>query len=188
MDWIEHFDAAGNPVSKRTIKWKCYVLCRRTPSKNWIYRFLEHHPNIKLGWPSGLDPKRDQCFNQRQSRTHAIAVSDENAAPAQPLQVERAVVRRRLNESEHLTTGSGLPASSSGSSTTPVPNFKGPSTSTVYYGTAHTLLPQGHGHPFNPQHNLHDGAPITTHYHNLQLEHCSYHNYLSAQAHYSIAS
>ncbi|KAG2050498.1 hypothetical protein BDR06DRAFT_867889, partial [Suillus hirtellus] len=63
VDWIEHLDAAGNQISKWTIKQKCYTLCKKMPSRAWIYRFLKWHPSIKLGWPSGLDPKHGQCFN-----------------------------------------------------------------------------------------------------------------------------
>lgn len=34
------------------------------PSKGWIRRFLERHPEVVLGKPSGLDPKRAQAFNR----------------------------------------------------------------------------------------------------------------------------
>ncbi|KAG2061174.1 hypothetical protein BDR06DRAFT_844379, partial [Suillus hirtellus] len=63
VEWIEHLDAAGNPISRRTIKQKVHVLTKKIPGKNWIQRFLKRHPVIKLGRPSGLDPKRAQCFN-----------------------------------------------------------------------------------------------------------------------------
>lgn len=68
VDWIEHLDAAGNPISEWTIKQKCYALCKKMPSRAWIYCFLKQHPSIKLGRPSELDPKCGQCFN-RKTRT-----------------------------------------------------------------------------------------------------------------------
>ncbi|KAG2084373.1 uncharacterized protein F5147DRAFT_797523, partial [Suillus discolor] len=33
-------------------------------------RFLHRHPSIKLGRPSGLDPKRGQCFNKTTVEDH----------------------------------------------------------------------------------------------------------------------
>ncbi|KAG2065125.1 hypothetical protein BDR04DRAFT_1108961, partial [Suillus decipiens] len=53
VDWIKHLD-----------------VCQRTPSKNWIYHFLKQNPSIKLGQPSGLDPKWGQCFNQTTVEDH----------------------------------------------------------------------------------------------------------------------
>ncbi|EGN97099.1 hypothetical protein SERLA73DRAFT_57716 [Serpula lacrymans var. lacrymans S7.3] len=55
---------------KKTINQKVYALTKCSPSKNWIYHFLEHHPEIKLGRPSGLDPKRAKFFNQTAVKKH----------------------------------------------------------------------------------------------------------------------
>lgn len=33
------------------------------PSKDWMDDFLKRHPEVVLGRPSGLDPKRAQAFN-----------------------------------------------------------------------------------------------------------------------------
>ena len=41
---------------------KC--ICSKKPSKGWIRSFLLWWPEIKLGNPSGLDPKCAQAFNQ----------------------------------------------------------------------------------------------------------------------------
>ncbi|KIJ16560.1 hypothetical protein PAXINDRAFT_75308, partial [Paxillus involutus ATCC 200175] len=57
VEWTEHLNAAGNPISKQTITQKCYVLSGHVPGRNWIYQFLKWNPTIKLGQPSGLDPK-----------------------------------------------------------------------------------------------------------------------------------
>ena len=70
VEWIKHLDAAGNPISKRTIAQKCFVLSGHIPGRNWIYRFLRRNPSIKLGRPSGLDPKRAQCFNRATVTLH----------------------------------------------------------------------------------------------------------------------
>ena len=33
-------------------------------NNKWVYRFLDRHPGLKLGRPSGMDPKRAQAFNR----------------------------------------------------------------------------------------------------------------------------
>jgi hypothetical protein len=40
------------------------------PGRQLITRFLARHPSIKLGKPSGLDPKRAQCFNDTTVTNH----------------------------------------------------------------------------------------------------------------------
>jgi hypothetical protein len=64
VDWINHLSSSGHPLSKRTIRKKTAAISGRKASKGWIPRFLRHHPEIKLGKPSGLDPKRAQAFNR----------------------------------------------------------------------------------------------------------------------------
>jgi DDE superfamily endonuclease/Tc5 transposase DNA-binding domain len=64
VDWIGKLSAEGQPLSKRTIRKKASVLCGRNPGRGWIPCFLRRHPDIVLGKPSGLDPKRAQAFNR----------------------------------------------------------------------------------------------------------------------------
>jgi len=64
VDWICKLSSSGQPLSKRTIRKKAEVFCGKKPGKNWIPRFLLRHPEIQLGKPSGLDPKRAQAFNR----------------------------------------------------------------------------------------------------------------------------
>jgi len=63
VDWIKYLSSTGHPLSKRTIRKKAQDLCGKKPSQNWIPLFLKRNPSIKLGKPSGLDPKRAQAFN-----------------------------------------------------------------------------------------------------------------------------
>jgi hypothetical protein len=70
VEWIEHLDAARNPISRCTIKQKVHVLTKKIPGKNWIQCFLKRHPVIKPRWPSGLDPKCAQCFNKQTVKEH----------------------------------------------------------------------------------------------------------------------
>jgi hypothetical protein len=62
-EWIAHLAATAHPISKRTIRPKVQALCGKRPSNSWIRRFLKRHPDLCLGRPSGLDPKRAQAFN-----------------------------------------------------------------------------------------------------------------------------
>lgn len=64
VEWIEHLGITGHPVCKRTIKKRVEFLCGKKPSRGWVYRFLERHPEIVLSKPSGLDPKRARAFNR----------------------------------------------------------------------------------------------------------------------------
>lgn len=63
VDWIEYHSTTGHPLSKQTIQKKAKDICGKKPSINWTPLFLSRHPEIKLGKPSGLDPKRAQAFN-----------------------------------------------------------------------------------------------------------------------------
>lgn len=64
VDWITFLSDTGHPLSKRTIRKKAEALCGKKPSESWIHYFLGRHLDIKLGKPSGLDPKRGQAFNR----------------------------------------------------------------------------------------------------------------------------
>ncbi|KAG2126451.1 hypothetical protein BD769DRAFT_1388145 [Suillus cothurnatus] len=45
-------------------------MSEKYPSKHWIQRFLKQHPEVKLGRPSGLDPKDTQMFNYTVVKEH----------------------------------------------------------------------------------------------------------------------
>lgn len=66
IDWLEHLSEQGCPLDKRTVVDMIMILTGnpKPPNKKWIYRFLNRHPEIVLGKPSGLDPKRAQAFNR----------------------------------------------------------------------------------------------------------------------------
>jgi hypothetical protein len=70
VDWITFLSDTGHPLSKRTIRKKAEALCGKKPSKSWIVYFLRRHSTIKLGKPSGLDPKRAQAFNKPTVHKH----------------------------------------------------------------------------------------------------------------------
>ncbi|TFY73539.1 hypothetical protein EWM64_g10473, partial [Hericium alpestre] len=63
-DWLEHLVDQGRPLNKRDILNIVKLLCGVEPGGRWVSRFLERHPEIVLGKPSGLDPKRAQAFNR----------------------------------------------------------------------------------------------------------------------------
>ena len=70
-DWIQYLSDTRHPLSKHTIRTKVTRLTKGTePHKSWIRRFLIQHPEIKLGKPSGLDPKRAQAFNRTTVANH----------------------------------------------------------------------------------------------------------------------
>ena len=84
VDWLEHLSdqvskqlfflsqtavdrgSQGMPVQRSTILEMVKTITERPkpPNKKWINRFLERHPTLTLGKPSGLDPKRAQAFNR----------------------------------------------------------------------------------------------------------------------------
>ena len=75
VEWIKHMAVIGEPFSKQAIRGKVVdlseILQEKTkstgevhvPSKNWIYAFLDHHPNLSLKWPTGLDSVHACNFN-----------------------------------------------------------------------------------------------------------------------------
>ena len=60
VDSVEYLSSTGHPLSNCTIRKKAQDLSGKKPSWNWIPLFLKC---VKLGKPSGLDPKRAQAFN-----------------------------------------------------------------------------------------------------------------------------
>ena len=58
VDWLIYLGYTGHAVSKHTIGPKVEALCGRIPAKTWLRGFLERHPDLMLGRPTGLDPKR----------------------------------------------------------------------------------------------------------------------------------
>jgi len=64
VDWITFYSDTANPLNKRSIRKKAAQLAGKPPGKSWIRSFLGRWPEIKLGRPSGLDPKRASAFNR----------------------------------------------------------------------------------------------------------------------------
>jgi hypothetical protein len=65
IQWIKHLGSTGRPICKQTIKQRAQILhpAQKRPSRNWVYLFLQRHPDIVLSSPCGLDPKRAKAFN-----------------------------------------------------------------------------------------------------------------------------
>jgi hypothetical protein len=83
-DWIEHRSDIGKPFCKQTLLKRVKSICGKQPSKKWYRSFLGRHPDIKLGRPSGLDPKRAQAFNRttvNEAFTELGEVLDEKEIP-----------------------------------------------------------------------------------------------------------
>lgn len=71
IEWITFLSDTGHPLNKRTIQKKAEAPGRKKkPSKAWIVYFLRRHPEVKLGKPSGLDPKCAQAFNKPTVHKH----------------------------------------------------------------------------------------------------------------------
>ena len=68
--WIRLWADTARPVSISRIQRIARDLSGGKVGKNWVYRFLARHPELKLGKPSGLDPKRAQAFNKTTVRIH----------------------------------------------------------------------------------------------------------------------
>jgi len=64
VDWIQYRSDTARPLSCRTLTKKVSQICGKTVGQRWYLRFISRHPEICLGKPSGLDPKRAQCFNR----------------------------------------------------------------------------------------------------------------------------
>ena len=66
VQWVKYLDATGHPVDKAAIVYHAGIIVGngQTLSCHWISSFLECHPSICLGKPSGLDPKHVQAFNK----------------------------------------------------------------------------------------------------------------------------
>lgn len=85
-DWLEHLSDVGRPLSRRTIAKKVERLTDMShrPSQRWLRNFLLRNPGIRLGKPSGLDPKRAQAFNESVIERHfdlLRRVLEENGIP-----------------------------------------------------------------------------------------------------------
>jgi hypothetical protein len=59
LEWIKELSTQSEPLSKRSLRRTVEHITEGwvQPGKNWIARFLKRHSSIKLGKPSGLDPK-----------------------------------------------------------------------------------------------------------------------------------
>lgn len=70
VGWLQLWADTARPTSISRVQRIARNLAGEKVGKNWIYRFLERHPELKLGKPSGLDPKRAQAFNESVVRIH----------------------------------------------------------------------------------------------------------------------
>jgi hypothetical protein len=72
VEWLNELSNQSVPLSKRTLRKKVQDITggHIKPGKQWITRFLARHPSLKLGKPSGLDPKCAQCFNRTTIKHH----------------------------------------------------------------------------------------------------------------------
>jgi len=68
--WIQLWADTAHPISISQIQRIARDLVGGKVGKNWVYRFLQWHPQLKLGKPSGLDPKQAQAFNEAIVRKH----------------------------------------------------------------------------------------------------------------------
>ncbi|KAH7903405.1 DDE superfamily endonuclease-domain-containing protein [Hygrophoropsis aurantiaca] len=86
--WAQFHGLTGHPLSKASLKAKVLELsqilqdrAKRTgvkkgPNKNWLDAFLLRNPSIKLGRPTGLDPKRSTMFNRATVDHHFKLLDD----------------------------------------------------------------------------------------------------------------
>jgi hypothetical protein len=70
VEWITLLADTGHCISKRMLRTKAEALCGRKPGTMWICYFLSRHPEVVLGKPLGLDPKRAQAFNKPTVKRH----------------------------------------------------------------------------------------------------------------------
>ena len=64
VDWVQYRSDTARPLSRRALTKKVAQVTGKFVGKRWYLRFVARHPEIRLGKPSGLDPKRAQCFNR----------------------------------------------------------------------------------------------------------------------------
>ena len=76
VDWLQYLGLTGHAASKRTVGPKVFDLCGKNPSKRWVSRFVQRHPDLVLGRPCGLDPKRAQAFNFTTCNHHFKLLGD----------------------------------------------------------------------------------------------------------------
>ena len=70
VTWIQLWADTARPVSIQRIQRIARDLAGAKVGKNWVHRFLGRHQGLKLGRPSGLDPKRAQAFNKSIVKKH----------------------------------------------------------------------------------------------------------------------
>ena len=63
VDWIQYCSDTAWPPNHHTLTKKVSKVSGKTIGKQWYLWFIAQHPKIRLGKPSGLDPKCAQCFN-----------------------------------------------------------------------------------------------------------------------------
>ena len=70
VEWVILLSETGHCIGKRMLQKKAELLCGHKAGTTWVCIFLSRHPELVLGKPSGLDPKRAQAFNRPTVKTH----------------------------------------------------------------------------------------------------------------------
>ena len=86
--WIKYMGMTGHPISIEGLRIKVAEIStvlqeqsrttgeRELPGRGWVYAFAARHPEIDLKRPTGLDPKRAQCFNRTVVARHFRLLGD----------------------------------------------------------------------------------------------------------------
>ena len=88
VEWVILLSDTGHCIGKRMLRKKAETICGHKPGKCWVYSFLSRHPEVVLGKPSGLDPKRAQAFNKPTVQKHfklLEAIIKKNGIPPENL-------------------------------------------------------------------------------------------------------
>ena len=70
--WVKLYSLQGRPIGITQIRHIVQDITgvKKPPHRDWVRRFLKRHPELTVGKPSGLDPKRAQSFNEEEVRHH----------------------------------------------------------------------------------------------------------------------
>lgn len=63
-EWICYLGAMGLPLAIPELRRIVEVVSGKLPSKQWVYRFRDRHPELLFRRAASLDPKRGSAFNK----------------------------------------------------------------------------------------------------------------------------
>lgn len=63
-DWICYLGAMGLPLGLSELRRMVEIVTGELPSKRWVYRFRNRHPELLFRRAASLDPKRGSAFNK----------------------------------------------------------------------------------------------------------------------------